>query len=151
MSHTLQTPTTQAESVGTSVRGASPHFLFWLYLAAMALLLLLPVPLRFNAVASRFDGVAHFGIFMVFAILHQFDRRVGASRTFLLGVLLAAGVELVQGALPYRSAQLVDFAVGTAGAGVGVALSLVAGWWFRGPGGQPRHWRFQAMRPDDAR
>lgn len=134
MRHTMQTPPTQAESAGSSLRGTTPHLLFRLYVVAMALLFLLPVPLRFNAVATRFDGVAHFGIFMTFAFLHQFDRRVGPGRTFLLGCLVAGGVELVQWALPYRSAQLVDFAVGAAGAGVGVALSLVVARWFRGAG-----------------
>jgi VanZ family protein len=134
MSHATQAPPTQTESAGRSVRGTAPHLLFRLYLVAMALLFLLPVPPRFNAVATRFDGVAHFGIFMAFAFLHRLGRRVGAGRTFLLGGLVAGGVELVQWALPYRSAQLVDFAIGAAGAGVGVALSLVFERWFRGAG-----------------
>jgi VanZ family protein len=100
------------------------HALFLLYLLVMALLFLIPVPHRLNAAATRFDGLAHFLIFLGFTLLHQFDRRPAAIRTLLVAVLLAGGVELVQGALPYRSAQWADFIAGVAGAGAGVLLSF---------------------------
>jgi VanZ family protein len=52
-------------------------------------------------------------------------------RTLLVAVLLAGGIELVQWALPYRSGQWADIAIGVAGAGTGVAVSIFIAHWQR--------------------
>jgi len=121
----MQAPPPLSVAPGSSARGRAAHAFFLLYLAVMALLFLLPVPPQLNAAATRFDGLTHFLIFLVFTILYRLDRHAPAWRTLLVAGLIAGGVELVQWALPYRGAQWADFAAGVAGAVVGLALSLV--------------------------
>ncbi len=106
-------------------RPSAAHALFLLYLLAMALLFLLPVPQRLLGAAGRFDDLAHFLIFLVFAVLYRLDSRPTAVRTLSVSVLLAGGIELAQYALPFRGGQWADFAAGVAGAMVGLALSLL--------------------------
>jgi VanZ family protein len=109
----------------------------------MALLLLVPVPHRLDALATRYDGLAHVLIFLAFSLLYQLDRGPAPVRTLAFTVLLAGGTELVQWALPYRGGQWSDFVMGVIGAGIGVILSLLAARW-------PRGEQDEAMHPDPA-
>ncbi len=105
-------------------RNAEPRrAIFVLYVLAMVLLFLLPVPPRLNRAAGQFDGAVHFGVFLGFSLLYRLGRRPAVARALLVSVLLAGGVELVQWALPYRGGQWADFAFGAAGAGAGVVLA----------------------------
>jgi VanZ family protein len=98
----------------------------------MVLLFLLPIPHRFDVFARRYDGLAHLLLFLVFSLLYQLDGRPAVGKTLVIAVLLAGGTELTQWALPYRGGQWSDFAMGVAGAGIGVVLSLLAARWPRG-------------------
>ena len=105
------------------------HGILLLYLLGMAFLFLVPVPARFTRLAGRFDDLAHFAIFLVFAAVHQLDRRPALLRTLAISVCLAGGIELLQAALPFRSAQVMDFVSGTAGAVAGAGLVVLARRW----------------------
>lgn len=112
------------------MKGAST--LLILYVLTMLLAFLVPVPSVSVTEPDHFDKLVHFGIFGGFAFLYDFDRRPSAGRALLASVLFAAGIELLQWVLPYRSGDWWDFAAGAAGAGAGVALARVvrtrAGW-----------------------
>ena len=51
------------------------HTLFVLYVAAMVLAFLLPVPTVPIPLPNQFDKMVHFGIFLGFALLLHLDRR----------------------------------------------------------------------------
>ena len=91
----------------------------------MVLVFLLPVPPSPLTESNQFDKVVHFGIFLGFALLFNFDRHLRVGWTFLISVAFAAGIELVQWVLPYREGDWLDFIAGAAGAGLGVLLVLL--------------------------
>ena len=91
----------------------------------MVLVFLLPVPPSPLTESNQFDKVVHFGIFLGFALLFFFDRRLRVGWTLLISVAFAAGIELVQWVLPYREGDWLDFMAGAAGAGLGVVLVLL--------------------------
>jgi VanZ family protein len=88
----------------------------------MVLVFLLPVPPSPLTESNQFDKVVHFGIFLGFALLFYFDRRLSAGWTLLTSVAFAAGIELVQSVLPYRQGDWLDLIAGASGAGLGVLL-----------------------------
>ena len=98
------------------------HTLFVLYVAAMVLAFLLPVPTLPVSLPNQFDKMVHFGIFLGFALLLHLDRRPRLGITLLVSLAFAGGIELVQSLLPYRSGDWRDFVAGAAGAGLGVVL-----------------------------
>ena len=100
------------------------HTLFVGYVVLMLVAFFAPVPALPSSLPSDSDKVVHFGIFMGFALLHQFDRRSSIWLTLLLSLAFAGVVELVQVLIPYRSGDWKDFAAGGAGAVAGIALSL---------------------------
>ncbi|MEP7228107.1 MAG: VanZ family protein [Gemmatimonadales bacterium] len=91
----------------------------------MVLVFLLPVPRSPLTESNQFDKVVHFGIFLGFALLFYFDRRLSVGWTLLISVAFAAGIELVQWVLPYRQGDWLDLIAGAAGAGLGVVLVLL--------------------------
>ena len=101
------------------------HQIFTLYVMMMVLVFLLPVPRSPLTESNQFDKVVHFGIFLGFALLFFFDRRLRVGWTLLISVAFAAGIELVQWVLPYREGDWLDFMAGAAGAGLGVVLVLL--------------------------
>jgi VanZ family protein len=100
------------------------HKVFVGYVLVMVVVFLLPVPPTPVDEFSYVDKLVHFGIFLGFALLFYLDRHQGAWKTFLIATAFAGGVELLQGILPYRSGDWLDFAAGAAGAGVGAVLLL---------------------------
>ena len=112
-------------------RSSAAHALFLLYLLAMGLLFLLPVPHRLEAAARTYDTLVHFGVFMGFALLFRADRRATVFWTLLVAVAVAGCVELVQWVLPFRGAQWSDFAAGVAGTVAALPLSALIRWWPR--------------------
>jgi VanZ family protein len=98
------------------------HKVFVSYVAVMLVAFLLPVPSAPLAESRYADKLAHFGIFLGFALLFYIDRHEKAWWTFLISVAFAAGIELVQWAVPYREGDCLDFVAGAAGAGVGTVL-----------------------------
>lgn len=107
------------------------------YLLVMMLLFLVPIPHRFDAIARRYDGLVHLLLFLVFAVVYRLDGGPGPGRTLVMAVLLAGGTELAQWVLPYRGAQWSDFAMGAAGAAIGIAISLLAARWPTGTNREP--------------
>jgi VanZ family protein len=93
----------------------------------MVLIFLVPVPSGSVLRAAGRDKAVHFAVFLGFAVFHQLDRRPAAGRTLLISFAFAAGIELAQAILPYRSASLLDFVAGAAGAAGGVLLLAVIG------------------------
>lgn len=132
MSNPKHDPRSPSAPPGIPAQGTPLRAALLGYVLLMALLLLVPVPHRLDALASRFDGVAHFVIFLVFSLLYQSDSGPAVARTLSITAVLAGGTELLQWALPYRGGQWSDFAMGVAGAGAGVVLSLLAARWPRG-------------------
>jgi hypothetical protein len=96
----------------------------------MLLLFLVPVPGPLDE-ATHLDKVVHFGVFLVFALLWHLDRGSTASRTLLVSIAFAGGIELLQGLLPYRDSDWWDMVAGAAGGGIGAAGVL---WKSRRPG-----------------
>jgi VanZ family protein len=101
------------------------HKVFVGYVVVMVLVFLLPVPNTPLAESRHVDKVVHLGIFLGFALLFNIDRHWRVLWTFLISVMFAGGIELVQGTLPYREGDWVDFAAGVAGAGLGAVLVLL--------------------------
>jgi VanZ family protein len=98
------------------------HKIFVGYVTFMVLAFLVPVPTVPLAEANHVDKLVHFGVFLGFALLLHADRASKAVSTLLISFAFAAGIELVQGLLPYRDADWWDFFAGAAGAAVGVLL-----------------------------
>jgi VanZ family protein len=107
------------------VKTSARHTILVLYVLAMVLAFLFPVPPTPIPVAGGFDKVVHFGLFLGFALLYSLDSRPSVGRVLLVSLAFAGGIELIQWALPYRSHDWWDFTVGAAGAGVGTALGLL--------------------------
>lgn len=107
---------------GDSGAAAIRHTLFVLYVAAMVVAFLVPVPTLPVSLPNQFDKMVHFGIFLGFALLLHLDRRPRLAITLLVSLAFAGGVELVQSLLPYRSGDWRDFAAGAAGAMLAVLL-----------------------------
>jgi VanZ family protein len=101
------------------------HKIFIGYVTIMVLVFLLPVPTTPLAESRHVDKLVHFGIFLGFALLFYIDRHWRIWWTFLIAVVFAGGIELVQGALPYREGNWLDFIAGVAGAGLGALLVLL--------------------------
>jgi VanZ family protein len=101
------------------------HKVFVLYVVVMLLAFLLPLPSTPLAEAKHVDKLVHFGIFLGFALLSYIDRHWGVWWTFLVSVVFAGGIELVQWTLPYRQGEWLDFIAGASGAGLGVVLVLL--------------------------
>jgi len=101
------------------------HKVFVCYVAVMLLVFLLPVPTTPVAESRHVDKLAHFGIFLGFALLCHIDRQWKAWWTFLISVAFAGGIELVQSILPYREGDWLDLVAGAAGGALGVVLGLL--------------------------
>jgi VanZ family protein len=97
------------------------HRLFIAYALAMLLAFLTPTPdtgIEFSYV----DKAVHFGLFLGFNLLFYLDRHASLVRTFLISVLFAAGIELIQWVLPFREVELADFIAGAAGAALATVI-----------------------------
>jgi VanZ family protein len=100
------------------------HRLFIVYVAAMVLVFLAPLPQGGLFESTYWDKVVHFGLFFGFALIFHFDRSASWWRTFLISTMFAAGVELVQGVLPFRDMEWGDLVAGAAGAALATVLLL---------------------------
>lgn len=101
------------------------HKVFVCYVVVVVLVFLLPVPTTPVAESTHVDKLVHFVVFLGFALLFYIDRRWRVWWTFLVSVAFAGGIELAQWTLPYREGDWLDFAAGTAGAGLGAVLALM--------------------------
>jgi len=103
------------------------RLLAWIATAAVALLLVVPLPAAATAGApAGSDKTVHVVLFGALAVVW---RRALSGPAIWLGLAVFAGVtlyggglELVQSFLPYRSCELADFIAD----GVGAAVALVA-------------------------
>ncbi len=98
---------------------------FGAYLTLTLVLLFTPVASGLpSEYFTWFDKVVHFVMFAGLALLGYCN--VGSiTPVVLFAVTLAGGTELLQGFLPYRSTEILDFLAGTGGAlaaGIGVAI-----------------------------
>ena len=107
------------------MKNSPRHIVLVLYVLAMVLAFLLPVPPAPVAASSGFDKVVHSGLFLGFALLYYLDRRTSVVRMLLVSIAFAGGIELAQWALPYRSGDWWDLIAGVTGAGVGIVIGVL--------------------------
>jgi VanZ family protein len=98
------------------------RIILWVYGLAMLALFFFPMPRAPFRAPSQFDKMVHFALFLGFAVLYRMDRWPPIIRVLVVSAGFAGGVELVQGLLRYRSAEVLDFVAGALGALVGVLL-----------------------------
>jgi VanZ family protein len=91
----------------------------------MVLVFLVPVPTTPLAESNHVDKLVHFAVFLGFALLFYIDHASRPGWTLLISFAFAAGIELVQWALPYREGDWWDFVAGAAGATVGTFFVLL--------------------------
>lgn len=101
------------------------HTILVLYIVAMVLAFLVPVPRTAIPAPGGVDKVVHFGLFLGFALLYYLDRRPSVGWMLLVSFAFAGAIELVQWALPYRGSDWRDFIAGAVGAGAGTAVALL--------------------------
>ena len=103
-----------------------------IYLAVVLIGTLAPLSGSAFDKVSAFDKLMHLAMFggLAFLLMLSFNppRRSNFLKAVVLASVLAGGVELVQGILPFRSAEWWDFVTGAAGTVVGAfaALAFVA-------------------------
>ncbi len=119
-----------------------PHrrSIFAAYLGVVLILLLTPISRELpNPDITLLDKFIHFVLFGGVAWLGYWNRMSVAAVT-LFAIALAGTLELIQGPLPYRSAELLDFVAGAAGgvAGIGLAVRRTVGRADGQAGGTPR-------------
>ncbi len=102
------------------------HRLFIGYAAAMVLAFLTPTP-DTGIEFSYIDKAVHFGLFFGFTLLFYLDRHARLGWIFLISVIFAAAIELVQWVVPFREVELADFIAGSAGAALAAAALLLLG------------------------
>jgi VanZ family protein len=81
--------------------------------------------------AAHFVVYALLGLLLGVAIAGWRPRVRDVLVALALAALLGGVIELIQGPLPYRDAQLSDFIVDVAGAALGLAIFSAAAWWRR--------------------
>jgi VanZ family protein len=97
------------------------------YLIAVFGLTLTPLPESPEA-SGQIDKVVHFGLFAGLAVLvhwNLWSRRLRASTAAFAASAVAGLIELLQGPIPYRGADVWDLVAGAAGAmlvGAGIGL-----------------------------
>jgi len=96
--------------------------LFWLALAAITVLALIPWGEEIPRPFRWSDKLNHFAAFVVLANLMLEAYRPGAWRTVALLTLYGALIEGIQSFLPWRSAEWGDLGVDLLAASVGVLL-----------------------------
>ncbi len=110
------------------------RWVFRIYFLGMLVLFFYPIPeMPFHA-PRQFDKMVHVVLFLGFAVLYRINRWPPVLQVLVVSAAFAGGVELVQGLIRYRSAEVADFVAGMVGAVVGVVLvgAAQAVW----PGGQ---------------
>jgi VanZ family protein len=96
--------------------------LFIAYLVVILVIFMMPVPETPLGESRHLDKLTHFAAFLGFAVVYYQTRRTTVGRTFVISCAFAAGVELLQGALPYRDSEWWDFVTGAVGSAVGAVL-----------------------------
>jgi VanZ family protein len=100
------------------------HRAFIAYMAVMLMAFLLPIPNAPQVEAHYADKLVHLGIFFGFALLFWMDQRPSMWWTLAASWAFAGIIELLQGLLPYRDGDWLDFAAGALGATLGTLTLL---------------------------
>ena len=99
--------------------------IFGSYLVLVVVLLLAPIaPELPYPEVTWFDKLVHAVLFVGVAVL-GFWNRASVPAVTIFAVVLAGTLELVQGPLPYRHAELLDFIAGVVGGVGGVGLAVL--------------------------
>jgi VanZ family protein len=102
--------------------------LFYTYVALVLIATLAPLSGGIFDTAARYDKLAHVALLAGVAFLMLLSLDSGRRQEFIAAVVLttalAGVIELLQGILPFRSAEPWDFAAGTVGAVLGAAAAL---------------------------
>ncbi len=101
--------------------------IFAVYLVVVVVLLLAPITIELPRPELTWaDKVIHLFLFGGVGVLGFWNRPSVLAMT-LFAALLAGALELLQGPLPYRSTELLDFVAGAVGGVGGVGLAVVIG------------------------
>ncbi|UCG88265.1 MAG: hypothetical protein JSW71_06895 [Gemmatimonadota bacterium] len=110
------------------MRLAVRRTLFYIYVALVLIATLAPLSGDILHAAARYDKLAHLALLagVAFLMLLSKDsaRRQDIVAAVVLTAVLAGAIELVQGILPFRSAEPWDFAAGVVGAAAGTFAAL---------------------------
>jgi len=110
------------------LRLAVRRTLFYTYVALVLIATLAPLSGGIFVTAARYDKLAHVALLagVAFLMLLSLDsaRRQDVIAAVVLTAVLAGAIELLQGVLPFRSAEPWDFAAGTVGAVLGALAAL---------------------------
>ncbi len=110
------------------MRLAVRRTVFYIYVALVLIATLTPLSGGIFDTAGRFDKVAHVALLAGVAFLLLLSRDSGRRQDVVVAVVLTAvlagAIELLQGILPFRSAEAWDFAAGAAGAVLGAMVAL---------------------------
>ena len=104
-----------------------PHrrSIFGAYLVLVFVLLLAPITQELaHPELTWFDKLVHVALFAGLAVL-GFWNRASVPAVTAFAVALAGTLELIQGPLPYRHAELLDFVAGVVGGVGGVGLAVL--------------------------
>jgi VanZ family protein len=113
-------------------RKTGRRFVLGAYVAALLVLMLMPVPPTPSYLPVYFDKIVHVGLFFALAALAYWSN-VGEQRPSVIRIVvacaaLAAVIEVVQSQLGYRTGDPKDFLAGTLGALIGaIAARFVLG------------------------
>ena len=94
----------------------------WAYALAMLVLFFFPIREAPFHAPRQFDKMVHVALFFGFAVLYRIDRWPPVIQVLVVSLAFAGGVELAQGLVRYRSAEVADFVAGAVGALAGVML-----------------------------
>ena len=101
--------------------------IFGAYLIVVLVLLLAPITQESPIPELTWlDKLVHFVLFVGLAVM-GFWNHASVPAVALFTVVLAGALELIQGPLPYRSAELLDFVAGVVGGVCGVGLAVLLG------------------------
>ena len=115
--------------MGWRLNSPVPHrrSIFAAYLVVVVVLLLAPITIELPRPELTWaDKVIHFFLFAGVALL-GFWNRPSALAIALFCAVLAGTLELLQGPLPYRSTEMLDFVAGVMGGVGGVGLAVLLG------------------------
>jgi glycopeptide antibiotics resistance protein len=105
--------------------------LLWIYLAAMLLLVVLPINGEKSSLNNnysfgiRWDYLIHSIVYIPLPILLSLNKKINFWIGILIALILASGFELLQMALSYRAFNINDLMANLIGVGLGILAMFI--------------------------